>query len=220
MQEIRLNHAFVRNLTKGIRDAYGKEVRHSDVLKVIATAAGQKAGPMMHRLKHMDEQSGPGLQLGATTTFNGNLVWQMMTALRVGDTDTLTTLRRLIDPATSFAKFLLALACYRTMSPGNAYLIAAFLQDELWLRYVAAAIAGPYPIEELSEFGREEYGEHWPAEMISGGIPQPLLTWAALMAVEYGFLRFDGRDTVFLRPAVNDLKGKLKDLEHLLEGLA
>lgn len=60
MHQIVVTHGFVKKLAHNIRDRYGRNVRHTEVIELIAAALGHKAGPLMHSLKmsggNADEQ--------------------------------------------------------------------------------------------------------------------------------------------------------------------
>jgi hypothetical protein len=51
MHQIAVTHGFVKKLARNIRDRYGREVRHTEVIELVADALGFKAGPLMHMLK-------------------------------------------------------------------------------------------------------------------------------------------------------------------------
>jgi hypothetical protein len=51
MAEMLITHSFVKKLASNIRVRYGNDVRHTQVIELIAEALGRKAGPMMHALK-------------------------------------------------------------------------------------------------------------------------------------------------------------------------
>lgn len=51
MEQIVITHGFVKKLAKNIRSKYGRDVRHTEALELIADALGFKAGPLMHALK-------------------------------------------------------------------------------------------------------------------------------------------------------------------------
>lgn len=51
MTEPVITHEFVRTLTRALRSSYGKHIRHTDVLEVIANSLGWKADALMHKLK-------------------------------------------------------------------------------------------------------------------------------------------------------------------------
>lgn len=52
MQQIAVTHGFVKKLARNIRDRYGRDVRHTEVIELVADALGHKAGPLMHALKN------------------------------------------------------------------------------------------------------------------------------------------------------------------------
>jgi hypothetical protein len=51
MSDPTITHEFVRALTEGIRNAFGKDVPHTAVMDLIAEASGRKTDAMMHKLK-------------------------------------------------------------------------------------------------------------------------------------------------------------------------
>lgn len=51
MQQIAVTHGFMKKLARNIRDRYGRDVRHTEVIELVANALGYKAGPLMHALK-------------------------------------------------------------------------------------------------------------------------------------------------------------------------
>jgi len=51
MSDPEITHEFVRALTHGIREAYGKEVSHLAIMDLIAEASGRKTDALMHKLK-------------------------------------------------------------------------------------------------------------------------------------------------------------------------
>jgi hypothetical protein len=55
MEQIVVTHGFVKKLAKNIRSRYGRDVRHTEVLELVADALGFKAGPLMHALKRSKE---------------------------------------------------------------------------------------------------------------------------------------------------------------------
>jgi hypothetical protein len=51
MEQIAVTAGFVKKLASNIRQRYGRDVRHTEVLELVADAFGHKAGPLMHALK-------------------------------------------------------------------------------------------------------------------------------------------------------------------------
>jgi SpoVK/Ycf46/Vps4 family AAA+-type ATPase len=60
MEQIAITHGFLKKLAKNIRSRYGRDVRHTEILELVADALGYKAGPLMHALK---QQGSPAAQL-------------------------------------------------------------------------------------------------------------------------------------------------------------
>ncbi len=56
MEQIAITHGFVKKLAQNIRSKYGRDVRHTEVLELVAGALGFKAGPLMHALKQQGEE--------------------------------------------------------------------------------------------------------------------------------------------------------------------
>lgn len=54
MEQIVITHGFVKKLAANIRSKLGRDIRHTEVLELVAGALGWKAGPLMHALKHSD----------------------------------------------------------------------------------------------------------------------------------------------------------------------
>lgn len=48
---INVTHDFIRNLTRGIRSAYGTDLKNTQVMELVAAALGWKADALMHKLK-------------------------------------------------------------------------------------------------------------------------------------------------------------------------
>ncbi|MBY3433419.1 hypothetical protein HFN89_04595 [Rhizobium laguerreae] len=217
MTELHLTHAFVRNLTKGIREAYGREkVRHTDVLKTIAKAAGREPGPMMHALKTAPRESSPQTPLESSTKFYSfGLALRLLSACNSKDRPQIQILSDMLAPDTSFAKLALAVAHrymhrYRDSAyEAEYFVIEAFLEDGMWLTFVASEIgACDSPEDEMYAFGREHYGESWLGELAGGSIlPRDFRFWAAHTAIRYGLLRFVGSHAVF--PQADTSEGSL-----------
>lgn len=51
MEQIVITHGFLKKLARNIRSKYGRDVRHTEALELVADALGWKAGPLMHALK-------------------------------------------------------------------------------------------------------------------------------------------------------------------------
>jgi hypothetical protein len=51
MQQIAVTHGFVKKLARNVRAKYGRDVRHTEIIELVADALGLKAGPLMHALK-------------------------------------------------------------------------------------------------------------------------------------------------------------------------
>jgi hypothetical protein len=56
MQQIAVTHGFVKKLARNVRAKYARDVRHTEIIELIADALGFKAGPLMHALKHIQIQ--------------------------------------------------------------------------------------------------------------------------------------------------------------------
>jgi hypothetical protein len=203
MTELQLTHAFVRNLTRGIRDAYGRdELRQSDVLKVIAKAAGREPGAMMHALKTASkseterEQDTPKVQF---CTFG--LTVKLLDACKSRDDSQIKMIADMLSPDTAFAKLALSLANYCRSEPWTAeyFLLEALMEDRMWLELIASEIgACAYPADAIHAFGHEQYGPTWDSELLGGSIiPSAFRVWAAHAAIYAGLLRFVGAQAVF-----------------------
>ncbi len=55
MEQIVITHGFVKKLATNIRSKYGRDIRHTEVLELVADALGWRAGPLMHMLKQSRE---------------------------------------------------------------------------------------------------------------------------------------------------------------------
>lgn len=55
MEQIAITHGFVKKLAANIRRSYGRDIRHTEALELVADALGWKAGPLLHALKHSGE---------------------------------------------------------------------------------------------------------------------------------------------------------------------
>jgi hypothetical protein len=51
MTKLSITHEFIRKLTKEIRAVYGMEVRHTQILAIVAQSLGWKPDALMHMLK-------------------------------------------------------------------------------------------------------------------------------------------------------------------------
>lgn len=54
MTDLSVTHCFVRNLTKSIRDTYGRDVPHTKIMELVAQSLGHQVGPLMHALKRAE----------------------------------------------------------------------------------------------------------------------------------------------------------------------
>jgi hypothetical protein len=54
MSELMISRAFVKKLASNIRVTYGKEVKHTDAIELVAGSLGWKADALMHKLKQAD----------------------------------------------------------------------------------------------------------------------------------------------------------------------
>jgi hypothetical protein len=52
MSDLQVTAAFVKKLTKNIRNKYGLEPSHTEVMELVADALGRQLGPLMHALKN------------------------------------------------------------------------------------------------------------------------------------------------------------------------
>jgi hypothetical protein len=69
MSELQVTDTFVKKLAKNIRNKYGLEPRHTEVLELIADALGWQPGPLMHALKQDSRGTrSPGSALTASTS--------------------------------------------------------------------------------------------------------------------------------------------------------
>jgi hypothetical protein len=209
MTELQLTHSFVRNLTKGIREAYGRdELRQSDVLKIVARAAGREPGPMMHALKTASKAAGEGQSIEPSKQFYSfGLTLKLLAACNSSDLSQIRIVAEMLSPETAFAKVALALAhyCRTDYWAAESFLTEALIEERMWLELIAWEIgACKYP-EELHAFGREQYGESWSAELLGGSIiPKEFRIWAADSAIRVGLLRFAGNQAVFPKPDVSE----------------
>ncbi|MCS4089527.1 hypothetical protein [Rhizobium sp. BK176] len=203
MPELQLTHAFVRSLTKGIREAYGRdELRQSDVLKIVAKAAGREPGPMMHALKTAAKAEIAEVDETPKNQFcSFGLTVKLLGACQSNSMRQIQMIADMLAPDTAFAKLALALANYRKSDHWAAefFLVEALMEDRMWLELVASEIgACKYPAAELHAFGSEQYGETWSAELLGGSIiPSDFRVWAAHAAIYAGLLRFVGDRAVF-----------------------
>jgi hypothetical protein len=85
---IELNHKNVRDLAKNLREKVGRDdIKHSDVIAVIAATVGRRPDAMMHELKHEEveapaKNAGPAIvrppmSAKALAIANGFDVWDM-----------------------------------------------------------------------------------------------------------------------------------------------
>ena len=58
MSELMISRAFVKKLASNIRVTYGKEVKHTDVIELVAGSLGWKADALMHKLKSPETTTG------------------------------------------------------------------------------------------------------------------------------------------------------------------
>lgn len=58
MPYLQVTNTFVKKLTKNIRNQYGKESSHTEVMALIADALGWQTGPLMHALKAEPSEHG------------------------------------------------------------------------------------------------------------------------------------------------------------------
>jgi hypothetical protein len=200
MTEMQITQAFVRKLTKGVREHYGAHVKHTDVLRIVAHAADREPGPMMHALKHPPlGQSEPPAQ-ASTKFYSFSLVVRVLSACRRRDSAQISILSEMLSPDTAFARFALGWAASIT-APGMIFaeslVVDAFVEDRMWLRFCASATSAcPYP-DEMHEFGREAYGENWGSEMRSDLVTDDFRIWATHVAIRYGLIRFVSDRAVF-----------------------
>jgi hypothetical protein len=54
MTKLAISHVFIKKLTRELRRVYGKEVKHTDILDVVAKCLGWRADSLMHRLKNTE----------------------------------------------------------------------------------------------------------------------------------------------------------------------
>lgn len=222
MNELNLTHAFVRNLTKGLRDEFGNGVKHTDVLKVVAAAAGQNAGAMMHRLKAVAASEGmeasvetPAV-LSQRSSFSWPLIGTLLKAASDRDMRTFGLVRGALSTKDPFVKYVFAISARYLVGRSKfghlaePFLLAAFLQDDLWLRYATQSLTAVDLSEELHAFGGESYGATFTSEMLTGGIlPREMRTWTGLMAVRFGFVRFEGALGVLVPYDLDDPNDKV-----------
>lgn len=74
---IELTHTVVRKIAKGIRDKYGKEVPHTEVLSIISDAYGYDVGPFMHQLKNSRSEA-PSEESQASSFFEQDAILKIL----------------------------------------------------------------------------------------------------------------------------------------------
>lgn len=295
MQQIVVTHGFVKKLAHNIRDRYGRDIRHTEAIELVADALGWKAGPLMNMLKSSTQPAGAAsakpvdsvddlspvaiaelaprhweqvalarladgrnVLLYATGTERhpdtyaarlflrrkgyswdsenpvgtevlrlANLerervcqpsekkaatvsaVCNVLTAIREKDMDALAIFVPLLAPATPVAKFVLAYARHlkerRNTRAVMSMLLDALYEDQFLVLLSATSVV-PEAITDdaFSSFARSfDYGENLRAEIMSGMFPKTMLAWAAALAVEHDFLRFEGSRAVALHPRIH-----------------
>lgn len=220
MQQIAVTHGFVKKLAKNLRGRYGRDVRHTEVIELVADALGHKAGPLMHALKHaakdVENKVGdePQAELatvgGLPKTSSTRAVCNVLAAIRDKDELSLPLYMGLLSPTSSAAKFVLAYA-HRMRErldtrTSIALLLESFEEEEFFVELAASAVVPDSITDEgFARFAMSfDYGENLWAEILAGTMfPRKMLAWAASHAVEHGFLAFAGDAAIVKKPPLS-----------------
>lgn len=225
MEQIAVTHGFVKKLAHNIRGRYGREVRHTEVIELIAAALGQKVGPMMHALKHVhaigtdedinsnsgcDQKTGHPKIGGSATTSSAKAICNVLAAIRELDQISLPLYMGLLAPTSSLAKFVLAYA-HRFKEgldtrTSIVLLLESFDEEEFLVELAASAVvSGAITDEGLARFSKTfDYGDGLHGAILGGALfPRKMLAWAASHAVAHGFLSFEGDRAVVTKPPIS-----------------
>ena len=212
MTEMQITQGFVKKLATNIRARYGKEeVRHTEVLELIAEALGRKAGPMMHALKNALTTDETAATAGSLRTLprvsSPGTVMNLLRAISGSDAEAVGLFASLLEPSDAINKFALAHAERLVIHPdafeARRYLLDAFMDDLIIVGICAAAMGvdiepdfNPSKAAFNGSYGDPERG----ALLSACELPQKMLVWGAKVAVDHGFLSFDGSKAVIARP--------------------
>jgi hypothetical protein len=208
MNELQLTHGFIKKLTKNIREALGKDIAHTKVLELVADAAGQKAGPMMHALKN---QATTGIRQdfpeASATIFSAkiaHLVFEAIQRPRKFDSLNLrhldlTAPMELLDERVPLALLVKSLALLEIGGPAWRYALRAFEGDPL-LSLIAASSLGETGLDYQAL--KDHFGDNDQYRVANWLIHESgnLLVFAAKAAVEAGFIRFVDGKAILVTP--------------------
>lgn len=170
MQQIAVTHGFVKKLARNVRAKYGRDVRHTEIIELVADALGFKAGPLMHALKQAQipdahaqsalepvdenwigwqllprEPATRGRSIGTSTrTSSVAAVGNVLTAIRDNDLVTLPLYMGLLAPTSAVSKFVLAYA-HRLQSGQDTrtavvLLLDAFVEEPFFVELAASSV--------------------------------------------------------------------------------
>jgi hypothetical protein len=205
MQEIKVTHAFVKKLTKNIRNAYGNQVPHTKVLELIADAAGRQAGPMMHELKQLATtmpETASNMVSTSTFTFEIARRIQQVVSQSLGPTSmseretTVDSLLKLLDLNIPLSLLLKGLVCQAMGWGGKNDLLKAFEADSYLVEVVSATL-GTHSREDPDG----EEGAVIRMLIANDWFPVQVMV-AAGIAIDYGFLEFQAGKPVVKTPRV------------------
>lgn len=206
MSELMISRAFVKKLASNIRVTYGKEVKHTDAIELVAGSLGWKADALMHKLKQAElTQSAEVLNSSAETVVKHNSKFENLEPLTsfvhaiIHDKlDVAEEYAPLISDESAWCCFALGLYHHILHRRGKSfyldaesYLVKAFQLDAETVRYAAQIVNLPFtPSSEGASLfhmmnQREFDGIYAPKNRYVRG---DLMAWATRIAQERGFL--------------------------------
>jgi hypothetical protein len=217
MNELQLTHGFVKKLTKNIRDAYGKDIAHTQVLELVADAAGQKAGPMMHALKTQvadESETQEQDDIGSTVTFSYKIAMRVIDAIENPfkfkaasfENMDLTVPMQMLDERVPMSLFLKALGTMELWGgPREArQIVLKAYERQPALALIAASSIGETEIDDkkLTEFFGDG-GIRGVADFLLSTKSNlgHRLVFLAQTAVQAGFIKFSDEKVLLATPA-------------------
>lgn len=207
MSELMISRAFVKKLASNIRVTYGKEVKHTDAIELVAGSLGWKGDALMHMLKQAEaitEAAKPGArQAKVDDKFqNTELLKSFFHAVIHGKPEVADQYAPLVSEKSAWCRLALAFHLFAkaqgkgkhdgavtNIENAERHLIKAFKLDVETVMFVAQIVGMEFtPNSDVSKVIFETNRQRDYTSTSGKFLRGDLMAWATRIAMDWGFL--------------------------------
>jgi len=197
MSELTISHSFIRKLASNIRAEYGKDIKHTKAIELVAKSLGWNGDALMHKLKHRDGSNKDSEPKTIANKFhNPELLQSFFTAVISDERSTASLFEPLIDTDNAWCCLALAFKgqTLRNLNDEKKFerlLVRAFRLDSKTIEYVAKVVGYDFNLkDETDPCCRIVYWTNSNDGIQHGSVfKRPdLMAWAVGIALKKGFI--------------------------------